>query len=302
LLSHADVALYRAKSEGRGAYRFFTDAMDVEVRTRVTLSSELRDAIAAGQLFLLYQPEIEIDTGRITGVEALVRWRHPERGVLEPDLFIPVAEKSGLILALGHWVLLEACRQARAWLDAGVAPAAVAVNLSALQFKRPIELENDITAVLAEMGLPPERLELELTESVLMGVSREHNDVLQRLRQRGIRLAIDDFGTGYSSLNYLRRFPADRIKIAQDFVSQIVDEPGSAAIVRATLGLARELGISVVAEGVESEEQLALLRSWGCREAQGFHFARPLTPAELVPLLRKGKIDPSRPKLARTAA
>jgi diguanylate cyclase (GGDEF)-like protein/PAS domain S-box-containing protein len=302
MLSHADVALYRAKAEGRGGYRFFTDEMDVEVRTRVSLGAELREAIATDQLFLLYQPQVEIETGRITGVEALARWRHPVRGILEPDLFIPIAERNGLISALGCWALREACRQAREWLDAGIAPATMAVNLSALQFKRPLELERDILAAIAEAELPAAMLELELTESILMAVSREHDDVFRRLREAGTKLAIDDFGTGYSSLDYLRQFAADRIKIAQVFVGKIAYEPGSAAIVRATLGLARELGISVIAEGVDTAEQLALLRSWGCHEAQGFHFARPLTPTELVPLLRKGKIDPSRLTLARTAA
>ena len=302
MLSHADVALYRAKAEGRGGYRFFTDEMDVEVRTRVSLGAELREAIATDQLFLLYQPQVEIETGRITGVEALARWRHPVRGILEPDLFIPIAERNGLISALGCWALREACRQAREWLDAGIAPATMAVNLSALQFKRPLELERDILAAIAEAELPAAMLELELTESILMAVSREHDDVFRRLREAGTKLAIDDFGTGYSSLDYLRQFAADRIKIAQVFVGKIAYEPGSAAIVRATLGLARELGISVIAEGVDTAEQLALLRSWGCHEAQGFYLARPLTPTELVPLLRKGKIDPSRLTLARTAA
>ena len=221
ILSRADLALYRAKSEGPGGYRFFTDAMDTEVRTRVTLSSELREAIASGQLFLLYQPQVDLATGRITGVEALVRWRHPKRGVLGPSLFIPVAEKSGLIAALGHWVLREACRQAKAWLDAGIAPDVTAVNLSAVQFKRSFELEKDVTAILTETGLPAGKLELELTETVLMTAAREHNDVLERLRETGVRLAIDDFGVGYSSLDYLRRFPVDRIKIAQDFVEHI---------------------------------------------------------------------------------
>ena len=302
LLSHADVALYRAKSEGRGAYRFFTDSMDAEVRTRVGLTTELREAIAAGQLFLLYQPKVDTETGRITGVEALARWRHPERGVLGPDIFIPIAEKSGLIVALGHWALLEACRQAKEWLDAGLAPVGVAVNLSAVQVKRPLELEGDIAAILAKTGLPSEMLELELTETVLMEASREHNDFLLRLRQRGIKLAIDDFGTGYSSLDYLRRFPVDRIKIAQTFVRQIVTVAGSAAIVKATIGLARELGIAVIAEGVATEGELALLRSWGCREVQGFYFARPLLPEDLAPLLRCGTIRQPQAVSARAAA
>jgi diguanylate cyclase (GGDEF)-like protein len=302
LMSQADVALYRAKGEGRGDYRFFTDAMDTEVQTRVTVSGELRQAIAGGQLFLVYQPQVEMETGRITGVEALVRWRHPERGVLGPGEFVSVAEKSGLILGLGHWVLLEACRRAKAWLDAGIAPGRVAVNLSGVQFKRPIELEKDITAVLAETGFPPSMLELELTETVLMEASLEHNDVLLRLRRSGITLAIDDFGTGYSSLDYLRRFPADRIKIAQNFVGRITTVPGNAAIVKATIGLARELGMMVIAEGVDSDEQLSLLRGWGCRDAQGFYFSEPLDRADIEPLLRRGKILRPDTARARTAA
>ena len=302
MLSRADLALYRSKLESPGGYRFFTDAMDTEVRTRVTLSSELREAIPSGQLFLMYQPQVNFETGLIVGVEALVRWRHPSRGVLGPNQFIPMAEKSGLIATLGRWVLREACRQAKAWLDAGIAPEVTAVNLSAVQFKRSFELERDIAAILAETGLPPHKLELELTETVLMTASREHNDVLERLRGSGVRLAIDDFGVGYSSLDYLRRFPADRIKIAQDFVEHITNVSGSAAIVKATIGLARELGIGVIAEGIESWEQLELLKAWGCREGQGFYFARPLAPDDLALLLRRGGILRERPIPTKTAA
>jgi EAL domain-containing protein (putative c-di-GMP-specific phosphodiesterase class I) len=189
-------------------------------------------------------------------------------------------------------VLWEACQQARKWRDEGIAPARMAVNLSALQFKTPLELEKDITAVLAETGLPPGMLELEITESVLMGASREHNDVLVRLRNAGIRLAIDDFGTGYSSLDYLRRFPMDRIKVAQNFVVDLGVKPGSAAVVKATIGLARELGIDVIAEGVETEEQLNLIQNWGCGEVQGYYYSRPLSPDGIAPLLRDGRIVP----------
>lgn len=290
MLSRADLALYKAKSEGRGGYRFFTDAMDTEVRARVNLGSELREAIASGQLFLMYQPQVDIASGQIIGVEALVRWRHPTRGVLGPNLFIPLAERNGLIAPLGHWVLRHASLQAKAWLDAGIAPEIVAVNLSAVQFKRASELELGIAAVLADVGLPADRLELELTETVLMSASHDHNDFLQRLRARGIRLAIDDFGVGYSSLDYLRRFPVDRIKIAQTFVQQIGTESGSGAIVRATIGLARELGINVIAEGIETPRQLQLLGEWGCRQGQGYYFAKPLTADELAPLLADGRI------------
>jgi diguanylate cyclase (GGDEF)-like protein/PAS domain S-box-containing protein len=290
MLSRADVALYWAKSEERGGYRFFTETMEDEVRTRVTLSSELREAVDAGQFFLVYQPQIEIATGRISGVEALVRWRHPERGVIAPNVFIPVAERCGLITSIGRWVLREACRQSKEWLDAGIRLEMTAVNLSAVQLKRSFELERDIAAILADVGLPADKLELELTETVLMAASRENNDVLARLRESGVKLTIDDFGVGYSSLDYLHRFPVDRIKIAQVFVEHIAHIAGSAAIVKATIGLARELGINVIAEGVETEEQLDLLKAWGCREAQGFYFAKPLAAEELTPLLHRGRI------------
>jgi diguanylate cyclase (GGDEF)-like protein/PAS domain S-box-containing protein len=290
LLSHADVALYRAKSEGRGGYRFFTDAMDREVRIQVSLGTELHEALSTGQLFLLYQPQVAIDSGRITGVEALVRWRHPLRGILGPDIFIPVAEKTGFIVKLGSWVLLTACRQAKAWLNAGIEPIRMAVNLSALQFKLPNALETEIVAILATTGLPPRWLELELTETVLMNVWRVHSDIISRLRHLGVTVAIDDFGTGYSSLDYLRRFPADRIKISQTFVQHLETMPGDASIVKATIGLARELGVMVVAEGVKTREQLELLKGWGCCEVQGFYFAKPLAVEDILILLHKGEI------------
>ncbi len=293
LLSHADVALYRAKSEGRGTYRFFTDAMDIEVRKRVTLGAELREAIASGQFFLVYQPQVYADTGQILGVEALVRWNHPTRGVVSPAEFIPAAEKSGLIEALGSWVLRDACRQMKEWLDAGIAPPQIGVNVSGQQFKAPLELENNIVAILAETGLPPHLLEIELTESVLMEASREHNDVLLRLRKMGVRIAIDDFGTGYSSLDYLARFPVDRIKIAQNFMLEFDTISGNnAAIVKAAIGLAQDLNLDVVVEGVQTAEQLKLIKSWGCQNVQGYYFSRPLPVGDMTAAFRTGKILP----------
>lgn len=293
LLSHADVALYRVKSEGRGTFRYFTEAMDVEVRTRVRLGMELRQALVTNQLFVQYQPQVEIETGRIVGVEALLRWHHPERGLISPTVFVPIAEKTGLIVALGQWILQEACKQARSWLDAGIPPVLIAINLSGLQFKSPHELETQISNILAETGLPRQHLELELTESILMEASREHNDVLLRLRASGLRLALDDFGTGYSSLDYLRRFPVDRIKIAQNFIAELTSNGGNAAIVKAALSLARELGIPAIVEGVETAEQLDLLKMWGCHEVQGFYYAKPLLAADIAPLLRAGVIAPA---------
>lgn len=293
MMSHADVALYRAKAEGRGTFKFFTESMDADVHKRVKLASDLREALAGEQLFLVYQPQIDIASKRIIGVEALVRWRHPTQGLLPPPDFIDAAEKSGLVSTLGNWVLRQACIQSRRWIDAGIAPPTMAVNFSPLQFKVPAELEKNITAVLEEAGVPPHFIEIELTETALMETSREHNDVLQRLRSRGVKLAIDDFGTGYSSLSYLRRFPVDLIKLAQDFVKDVTRDPNDAAIVKAAIGLARDLNLDVIAEGVETPEQVALLRSWGCDAAQGYFFAKPLLPEELEPLLRRGTIAPA---------
>jgi predicted signal transduction protein with EAL and GGDEF domain len=292
LLSHADVALYRAKSEGRGTYRFFTDAMDVEVRARVTMGTELREALASSQFFLMYQPQVDIDTGRIVGLEALVRWNHPKLGIVGPAEFIPVAEHSGLIVALEHWVTREVCRQTKQWLDADIVVPLIAINVSVVQFKTPLEMENDIAAILAETGLPPQLLELELTEGVLMEASREHHDALLRLRNMGIRIAIDDFGNGYSSLDYLRRFSVERIKIAQNFIADLGILSGNRAIVKAALGLARELDIEVVVEGVETVDQLELLKAWGCRRVQGYYFSKPLRAPEVSALLRIGKVNP----------
>jgi PAS domain S-box-containing protein len=285
MLAHADVALYRAKAEQRGSYRFFSPGMDAEVRARVSMSAELREALAMNQFFLMYQPQIDLYTGHILGLEALVRWQHPTRGIVGPGTFVPEAERSGLIMPLGSWVLREACRQAREWQDLGIALPLIAVNLSAVQFKRPLDLEKEITASLAEFALPPQLLELELTESVLMEASRDNNHLLLRLREAGHRIAVDDFGSGYSSLDYLRRYPVDRIKIAQTFTRDIGIEPGNDAIVRAALSLARELNIEVVVEGVETAAQLELLKDWGGRIAQGYYFAKPLHVDELTRLL-----------------
>lgn len=299
LLSHADLALYRAKADGRGTYRFFTAAMDAEARTRVTLGAQLRKSIVSEQLFLLYQPQVDADTARVVGLEALVRWRHPDRGLVSPAEFIPIAERTGMIVALGNWVMREACRQTRKWLDAGLAPPLIAVNLSALQFKAPMELEKSLASALAESTLPSRLVELELTESVLMEASGGHNDVLRRLRKSGFRIAIDDFGTGYSSLDYLRRFPVDRIKIAQNFIFGMMESSDNQIIVKAAIGLARELNLDVVVEGVETAEQLKLLRSWGCRTIQGYYFSKPLPASEITALLRSG--GTIRPHIVATA-
>ncbi len=302
MLAHADVALYRAKAEQRGSYRFFSDGMDAEVRARVSMSTELREALTANQFFLMYQPQVDMNTGRILGLEALVRWAHPTLGTIGPGKFIPEAERSGLIVPLGRWVVREACRQTRRWLDSGLAPPLIAVNLSGVQFKRSPELEEDIAVSVAEFAIPRKLLELELTESVLMEASRDHNDLLLRLRKAGHRIAVDDFGSGYSSLDYLRRYPVDRIKIAQTFIMDIGIEPGNDAIVRAALGLARELNIEVVVEGVETLAQLELLKGWGGRIIQGYYFAKPLHAGKVAQFLRVGRITPAHAEATQIAA
>jgi diguanylate cyclase (GGDEF)-like protein/PAS domain S-box-containing protein len=293
LLSQADIALYRAKAEGRQTYRFFSDEMNEEVRSRVTLTDELRVAIPDGQLFLVYQPQVSAKDGRIVGVEALVRWRHPVRGILAPGCFLPVAESSGLIGALGEWVLREACRQGRQWIDAGIGPGTIAVNLSTAQFKAPLELERIVFAALAETQLPIHVLELEITENTLIGLSSQHEEVIERLRRAGVRFSLDDFGTGYSSLSYLRRFSVDRIKIAQEFIAELATSTEAASIVKLILGLSRDFGSRVIAEGVETSEQLGLLQDWNCPEVQGFYFAPPMSAAAIAPLLSSGTIRPS---------
>ncbi len=292
LLSHADVALYRAKNDGRGTYRFFTEAMDAEVQRKVVMANELRDAIAAGQLVLMYQPQVDPESGQILAVEALLRWRHPRDGLKKPAEFMSVAEHTGLIVLLGQWALREAGRQMKEWIVAGIAPPLIAVKVSEAQFKTLSELEDSIDTVLTEAGLSPERLELELTENVLRDVSREHNDALLKLYRRGLRVAIDDFGAGHSSLQYLSQYPVNRIKIAKNFVTNTT-QPRGATIVRAAIALAHELGILVIANGVETAAEVELLKTWKCRQMQGNYFSQPVPASEMAALLRSGKIIPS---------
>ena len=293
LLRHADIALYRAKAEGRGTYRFFCKAMNEEVRSRVALTDELRSAISTGQLFLVYQPQVLANDGHIIGVEALVRWRHPRKGILMPGCFLPVAESNGLMNAIGQWVLREACRQGRQWIDAGIEPRTIAVNVSGVQFKVPFELENRVLAVLTETRLPPHLLELEITETALIGLSPEQVTIIHRLRGTGVKISLDDFGTGYSSLNYLRRFPVDHIKIAQEFISSLPTNAEAASIVKLIIDFSRVFGNEVTAEGVETSEQLSLLRDWDCQRVQGFYFAPPMSADAIGPLLSGGTIRPS---------
>jgi len=284
LLKNADAAMYLAKERGRNSYCFFTREVHQRARERFLLEGSLRRAIERGEFELHYQPQVVLATGRIVGVEALVRWRDAERGLLEPLEFIPAAEANGLILAIGEWVLREACRQCKAWERAGASPFTMAVNISARQFAQP-DLVERVEAILAETGLDPRLLELELTESMLMKNVQETATTLERLHALGVALAIDDFGTGHSSLDYLRRFPVGKLKIDKSFVQDVGHDAHDAAIVKAIVGLAHNLELKVVAEGVETLSQRAFLAACGCNEAQGYHFAMPQPAAEVGELL-----------------
>jgi len=276
LVKCADLALYKAKAEGRNGYRFFEDAMGTEAQNRRTLESDLRNALANGEFELHYHPIVDIKTKDIASVEALVRWRHPQRGMIAPVEFIPITEETGLINQLGEWVLRQACVDAAAW----PADVKVSVNLSPVQFRKfsPIDM---FCRALSDSGLPPERLELEITESVLMQGNAENIETLHQLRSIGISIVLDDFGTGYSSLSYLRMFPFDKIKIDRSFVNELSKNADCASIVSAVAGLGRSLRVATVAEGIETEDQLVLVRAAGCTHVQGFLFGRPCPPAEL---------------------
>jgi diguanylate cyclase (GGDEF)-like protein len=270
LLKNADLALYRAKEDGRGAYRCFEPEMDARLRARRALELDLRHAVANDEFALFFQPLMDLRANRLIGFEALIRWWHPSRGMVSPAEFIPVAEESGLIVQIGEWVIQSACTEAMTW-PRGLK---VAVNVSPLQFKSP-RLLASVTEALASSGLPARRLELEITESVLLADNDSSLATLRRLHELGAHIAMDDFGTGYSSLSYLRSFPFDKIKIDQSFVRDLGTAKDSRAIVRAIIALGHSLGMQVLAEGVETEDQLEQLRSEGCGEAQGYLFSPP---------------------------
>jgi len=287
MMMKADLALYRAKNGGRNKFSLHVAALDEETRERIMTGELLRHAIEHRELELFYQPQVEIKSGRIVGLEGLLRWNHPNRGLLLPSTFIPIAEMSGSIVAIGEWVIEQACRQIKAWSDLGIAPPIVAVNLSGAQFKLSADLDRLVAKNLACFNVQPNQLELELTESVLMETTQKHSDALDRLRRIGVRITIDDFGTGYSSLDYLRSFRVSRLKIDRRFIDGVVTNPDDATIVRATIGLAHALGIEVVAEGVETADQRDFLISAGCRFAQGYYFGKPVPEAMASELLRK---------------
>jgi diguanylate cyclase (GGDEF)-like protein/PAS domain S-box-containing protein len=287
LVKNADTAMYQAKENGRHSYQFFRPAMTVRAVERQSIEENLRRALERQEFTLHYQPKIRLRTGEITGAEALLRWSHPVRGPVSPTQFIPVAEDCGLILPIGQWVLREACKQARAWVDLGLPLGTMAVNISSMEFRDDNFLES-VFAILSETGLDPRSLELELTESVLMKRAESAASVLKTLRARGVQIAVDDFGTGYSSLSYLRKFPIDALKIDQSFVRQITSAPDDATIVTAVISMGRSMKLRVVAEGVETREELAFLQNHQCDEAQGFYFSRPVLPQQFAILLKTG--------------
>jgi diguanylate cyclase (GGDEF)-like protein len=282
LLRNADMALYRAKSDGRGTYHFFQPEMDAQMQERRKLELDLRKALQGDEFELNYQPLIDLARGEVCGFEALLRWKHPERGLVFPDEFIPVAEEIGLIVPLGDWVLKQACRDAVNW----PAKTTIAVNLSPVQFRNPM-LALSVVSALGQSGLAASRLELEITESVLLQADRTVLDALHQFRDLGVRICMDDFGTGYSSLSYLRSFPFDKIKIDRSFIRELGKDNDCMAIIRAIMRLGSSLGMTTTAEGVETEEQLEILRAEGCMQVQGFLFSKAVPAAEIPPLLRR---------------
>jgi predicted signal transduction protein with EAL and GGDEF domain len=270
LMNHADTALYRAKADGRGVWRLFDPAMRVQAQDRRTMGRDIRFAIARDELQLVYQPQSHVTTGAVFGFEALCRWRHPQRGQVPPDIFIPVAEENGAILHIGEWVLRTACREAAGWTE----PLSVAVNVSAIQLHN-ASFPQTVHEILFQTGLKPQRLELEITETALIRDLSRALATLRQLKALGVRIAMDDFGTGYSSLSNLRAFPFDKIKIDKSFVKSIDSNGDAATIVRAVLRLGRGLGLPVLAEGVETQDELSFLNTESCDEAQGYLIGRP---------------------------
>jgi diguanylate cyclase (GGDEF)-like protein/PAS domain S-box-containing protein len=294
LLKYADVAMVRAREAGRDGYRFFTAGMNVQVLARLDLEVALRRALDGDQFMLHYQPKLDLNTGRVSGVEALLRWHRPGFGLVYPAEFVPVLEDTGMVVRAGGWIIDEACRQIAAWSAQGVRDVRVAVNVSSRQFVEG-DLEGDIRGALDRHGIDPGLLEIELTESALMSNFEHTILVLQRLKALGIRIAIDDFGTGYSSLAYLKRFPIDKLKIDIAFVRDITTNPDDAAIALAIISMAHSLHMQVIAEGVESRAQMALLRRHRCDEIQGFHFSRALVPDDVARLVLENRAQPTRP-------
>jgi diguanylate cyclase (GGDEF)-like protein/PAS domain S-box-containing protein len=289
LLQNADSAMYEAKDRGRNNYQFYRSELNSSATERQTLESDLRYAMQRHELELHYQPIMQLSTGAIVGVEALIRWHHPTLGLVLPTQFIPIAEESGLIVPIGQWVLREACRQAKTWQDAGLPLLRLAVNISAVEL-RSNGFVAGVTTILAQTGFDPQRLELELTETFLMQDSKSTAIVLMALKELGVQLALDDFGTGYSSLSYMRRFPIDALKVDQSFVRDLTTDADDASVVSAVINMGKSLHMRVVAEGVETRAQCSFLEQHKCSEAQGFHFSRPLKAKGFADLLRTASL------------
>ena len=302
LLAQADIALYRAKEEGRDQYRFHTEELDIEVREQVDLANELRGALSRDEFRLHYQPQVELSSNRIVGMEALLRWQHPTRGLLLPSAFLPVAERTGAITAIGQWVLGCACEQMHRWREDGCAPATLAVNISPTEIKAGDEFVEFVQTTLENWGLAPQDLELDVTESMLARATLTQNDVLERLQQLGVKISIDDFGTKYSSLDYLRTYRVNRLKIPQSLTSTAAQNPESAAMVRAIVGIARELNIEVIAQGVESEREWSFLTATSpVAKVQGYYYSEPVSAERARELLRGGRLTPEHQATAAKA-
>lgn len=287
LFKNADTATYVAKAAGRNAYRFYDAGMQADALERMRLVGKLRTAVARGELRLHYQPQIDLHTGEVVGAEALVRWQHPELGLVSPARFIPVAEDSGLIVPIGEWVLREACRQAAEWQRAGLPSIVVAVNLSVVQFRHG-DLVGTVADALRESCLATRFLELEVTESILIGDVENVSNAVAELKSMGLKFSIDDFGTGYSNLAYLKRFAFDKLKIDQSFVRDMDSNADSRALVRAIVQMAHSLGLRTIAEGVERALVVEQLVALGCDEVQGYYYGRPVPPDEFAQFLARG--------------
>ena len=285
LYAHADAAMYCAEQRGGSVVECYSSSMNVATEDRVRYEADLHRAVDMQQFELHYQPKVVAATRRMHSVEALIRWRHPERGLIPPDQFIPLAEESGLIVSIGEWVLREACRQARAWKDHGLPVVRIAVNVSPLQFRR-LDLVETVRRALTDAGVDARYLEIELTESAVMTHPEESVEILERLSRMGVVVSVDDFGTGYSSMSYLRRFPIDKLKIDRSFISNLMTSAEDASIVRAIISLAHGLRLKVVAEGVETAEQVAWLQKLGCDQYQGYYFSRPIRATAFEELMR----------------
>jgi diguanylate cyclase (GGDEF)-like protein len=284
LLKCADVAMYRAKELGRNNYQFYTPDMNARTHELLLLETDLRKALEQAQLILHYQPQLDLATGRLIGMEALVRWQHPEKGLIPPAEFISLAEETGLIVPLGEWVLKTACAQNKEWQERGFTPLRMAVNVSARQFRQS-GLTDTVNGILTETGLEPEWLELEITESTVMKNINSAIMTMNNLHRQGVKLAIDDFGTGYSSLSYLKRFPVSRLKIDRSFITDIATNANDSSIAKSIIALANTMNMEVLAEGIETTEQLQLLQEMGSQYGQGFLFSQPTTAENLTPVL-----------------